>query len=381
MIISSVGFLLIFGIRLVFCNSKNRESIKKDELVFAHVIFRHGNRNLLDNSTYATDPFKYESFWPEGFGQLTNAGKRTEYKLGKYLRKRYEKFIGSDYSAKKVYVRSTDKDRALMSAECAMAALFPPSIGQIWRSDFRWQPVPIHTIPLDEDYLLLVPECPRTENLTEQYLMSYDIKVILEANNGLLQFLETNSKTRVRTVSDVAVFYEALVREYEVGLPLSDWAKYALKLKQSINGELIGTLAYFAAIKTMVETHTTELKKIRSGFLLKEMLNRFKDMIISPNERLLWIYSAHDITIVNFLNSLNVYELHIPPYGASIHFELYRRGQMYYVQLFYRKRGLKDVPPINIPNCGTMCPLNKFQDLYRDILPTESETYKSLCKI
>lgn len=134
------------------------------------------------------------------------------------MRKRYEKFIGSDYSAKKVYVRSTDLDRTLMSAECAMAALFPPSNGQIWKKDFRWQPVPIHTIPSDEDYLLLNPNCPRTQNLTEQYLMSHDIKVILEANSQLLQFLETNSKTRVRTVSDVAVFYEALSREYEVGL-------------------------------------------------------------------------------------------------------------------------------------------------------------------
>lgn len=135
------------------------------------------------------------------------------------MRKRYGKFIGSDYSAKKVYVRSTDVDRTLMSAECAMAALFPPSNGQIWRSGFRWQPVPIHTIPSNEDYLLLVTDCPRAENLTEQYSMSYDIKAILEANSGLLQFLETNSKTIVRTVSNVADFYEALVREYEVGLP------------------------------------------------------------------------------------------------------------------------------------------------------------------
>lgn len=135
------------------------------------------------------------------------------------MRKRYEKFIGSDYSAKKVYVRSTDVDRTLMSAECAMAALFPPSNGQIWRSDFRWQPVPIHTIPSNEENLLLVTDCPRAENLTEQYSMSYDIKAILEANSGLLQLLETNSKTIVRTVSDVAAFYEALVREYEVGLP------------------------------------------------------------------------------------------------------------------------------------------------------------------
>lgn len=96
------------------------------------------------------------------------------------------------------------------------------------------------------------------------------------------------------------------------GFSLSDWAKYAVKLKKSIKGELIGALEYFSAIVMMAETHTTEMKKIRSGFLLKEMLDRFKDMIKSPNERLLWIYSAHDITIVNFLNSLDVYEVRFP---------------------------------------------------------------------
>lgn len=85
-----------------------------------------------------------------------------------------------------------------------------------------------------------------------------------------------------------------------------------MKLKKSINGKLIGALEYFSAIGMMVTTQTTETKKIRSGFLLKEMLNRFKNMIISPNGRLLWIYSAHDITIVRFLNSLNVYEVRFP---------------------------------------------------------------------
>lgn len=61
--------------------------------------------------TYETDPYKNESFWPEGFGQLTNAGKRTEFEMGKFFRKKYERFIGSAYSADKVYVRSTNTDR------------------------------------------------------------------------------------------------------------------------------------------------------------------------------------------------------------------------------------------------------------------------------
>lgn len=41
-----------------------------DELVCAHVIYRHGNRSSL--STYKNDPYKDEKCWPDGFGQLNN---------------------------------------------------------------------------------------------------------------------------------------------------------------------------------------------------------------------------------------------------------------------------------------------------------------------
>lgn len=33
-------------------------------------MFRHGERNILD--TYPNDPYDDESYWPEGYGQLTN---------------------------------------------------------------------------------------------------------------------------------------------------------------------------------------------------------------------------------------------------------------------------------------------------------------------
>lgn len=110
--------------------------------------------------------------------------------------------------------------RALMSAECAMAALFPPSGRQIWKYTIPWQPVPIHTIPLDGDYLLYqATDCPQADKLVNQYMTSDDIQYLLKAHSGLLEFLERNSKSKVRTVRDVAIFYESLVKENEVGLP------------------------------------------------------------------------------------------------------------------------------------------------------------------
>lgn len=43
------------------------------------------------------------------------------YRLGKYLRKRYNKLIGDKYSPNKLYVRSTDYDRTLMSGQANLA--------------------------------------------------------------------------------------------------------------------------------------------------------------------------------------------------------------------------------------------------------------------
>lgn len=33
-------------------------------------MFRHGDRTIVES--YPTDPYKNETYWPEGFGELTN---------------------------------------------------------------------------------------------------------------------------------------------------------------------------------------------------------------------------------------------------------------------------------------------------------------------
>lgn len=60
-----------------------------------------------------------------------------------------------------------------------------------------------------------------------------------------------------------------------------------------------------------MQSATPEMARLKMGFLLKEMLNHFTQKInskLEPN-RSLWLYSAHDFTISNFLNSLGLFEV------------------------------------------------------------------------
>lgn len=87
---------------------------------------------------------------------------------------------------------------------------------------------------------------------------------------------------------------------------LPSWAEKVLETSNDV-------LEYFAAIYIESLTHTIESQKARAGFLIKEIFDRFKNktMGLLHPDRSLWLYSAHDTTIVGVLNSLKVFKVFI----------------------------------------------------------------------
>lgn len=83
------------------------------------------------------------------FSLFSQQGKRDQFALGEQLRKRYEGFLSADTN--EVKARSSDRERCLESMQTMLAALYKPDGDTTFVAGLNWQPVPVHTMPVDID--------------------------------------------------------------------------------------------------------------------------------------------------------------------------------------------------------------------------------------
>lgn len=357
--------LLALTFLMVQCVSTTGEEDGK--LLFAHVLFRHGDRTPID--FYPNDPWKDPSHWTAGWGQLTNAGKMRHLMLGKWLRGRYSSLLKDTYANDEIYVRSTDVDRTLMSAEANLAGLYPPKDADVWDSEISWQPIPVHTVTEELDSVLATKKrCPSYDHALKVYKQSESFQSYNKSLEPVYRYLAEKTGGRYDSLSSAQSLYSCLLIEQLNNFTLPLWTK-------SVYPEPLRTIS---AMAFAVKTNNTQLARLKSGPLVKEMLHRFRSKAkgsLKPN-RSVWVYSAHDITVGNLLNALKIFELHNPPFAACVMLELRQpasgTGQPY-VQIFYKNT--TDEPfSLAIPGCGERCPLEKMFEIYDDILPKDWES-------
>ncbi|XP_055305422.1 prostatic acid phosphatase-like isoform X2 [Sitodiplosis mosellana] len=298
-------------------------------------------------------------------------GRQQQFKLGQYFRQRYSSLLGDgNYSQNSIYVRSTNVDRVLKSAKANLAGLYCQAENQEWNENIEEHiSIPeIHTQPLANDYVLASEKrCDHFDYMMFEHMNSAEIKGIFKKYKSLIRYLEENSGKKLPTLTDINVLYDTLFIEQLKGKRLPSWADEVMN-----EG---GNFEYLMHYYFQMFTPNNEMKKIKSGFLLKEILDRFTNKTQSTLSlnRSLYLYFAHDITISNMLNSLGLFKLHQPPYSSCVFFELYQADDhAHYLQLFYKNSTATDFPALEIPACGTKCPLEKMYELYHDIIPTQS---------
>ncbi|XP_074961538.1 lysosomal acid phosphatase isoform X3 [Phalacrocorax aristotelis] len=186
-------------------------------LRFVTLVYRHGDRSPI--KAYPRDPFQ-EGVWPQGFGQLTQVGMRQQWKLGQALRRRYQGFLSDTYRRQEIFIRSTDCDRTLMSAEANLAGLYPPEGQQMFNPNISWQPIPVHTVPESEEKLLKFPltPCPRYEQLQNETRHSAEYINKTKANWQFLQMVANETGIWNISLECVWSVYDTLFCEHDTTL-------------------------------------------------------------------------------------------------------------------------------------------------------------------
>nr|XP_023016136.1 prostatic acid phosphatase-like [Leptinotarsa decemlineata] len=341
----------------------------QDELKAVVVIYRHGDRTPIQ--PYPTDPYKNASYWPVGFGQLTKKGKHRHLDLGKWLRNRYDGFLPSIYSENDIFIRSTDVDRTLMSAEANLAGLYPPFGNQVWDEVIKWQPIPVHTQPQQEDILLAAKKpCPKYDRLLKQLFKSDYFRNISHQNHDLYAYLTRYSGQTVSDLKSIEYLYSTLLIETLNNYTLPSWAIKVFPIK----------LYPWASLSFATETFTPELARLKTGPLFNHIVKFFKNRTAESTETPKFlVFSAHDTTIANVLNTMGAFEYHTPPFASTIMMEMRKRSNgRSYVNLFYKNTS--EPRQITLKHCDFNCDLVDFSTILKPII-INLEDWEIECKL
>lgn len=143
------------------------------------------------------------------------------YDVGKYFRRRYNDLIGEKYSPLKVYVHSGDSERALMSAQAALAGLFPPTEDEKWNQNLMWHPIPVRMVPDELDILIYGGrECPKYWELYDYYLEeSPEALGTMAKYKDIIANWSEMDEQNLTTIEDVTDLYKRLLSMNEKNEP------------------------------------------------------------------------------------------------------------------------------------------------------------------
>ncbi|VVC90696.1 unnamed protein product [Leptidea sinapis] len=336
-------------------------------LKYAAIIYRHGDRTPVD--PYPTDPWKDQSLWPVKFGELTNIGKNQHYTLGRFLRLRYQNFISKDFNPDEVYVRSTNVDRTLMSAQANLAGFYPPSDKSIWNKDLLWQPIPVHTKPEEDDEVLAMKKvCLAYTKARTVYVNSNTFQHQLQKYQHLMKYMTAHTGKKIQNFDDMQSINSVLTIEQLYNFTLPNWTHSVFpdKLREPSCHSFSTSAA------------TPVMARLLVGPIMKQIFEHMQDAINKTSNHLkLSMFSGHDFTIGSILTALGLFDGNCPEYTATIFLELFSNcsSSENLIRVSYRNSAdIVEPEVLYIPGCGTLCEIHKFRKLYDNLIAVEWES-------
>ena len=369
--------LLVLCIALISC-ATYVSGYAKAKMIFASEIIRHGDRTPY--KALPTAPYS----WPEDLGQLTALGMQEEYFLGKSMRHVYitqEKLLAENYQADQIYVRSTDIDRTLMSAQSLLLGLYPLGSGPVLANgEFAlpngYQPIPVHSISIKRDTLLLARNVKRTEfnNLVDQYVAITDCWKKQET------VLKPKMK-KWRKALDMPI--KSIYDIPSLGDNLYVRTVHNVPLPSKLSPQEIKEIIYYGSIILAQEYQPKQIGALTGKKLLVAERDNMQKVVNGESSLKFILYSAHDISILAFMSAIGAPLEVDPPYASHLAIQLYQLEKQpekqsenqaeknyYYFTIAFNDK------PIKIPSCDmtyqcTLTQLNKIIDMLNKVVKVD----------
>ncbi|XP_060944466.1 lysophosphatidic acid phosphatase type 6 [Limanda limanda] len=294
-------------------------------------------------------------------GQLTTVGMQQLYELGTRLRRKYIEetpFLGSTFSPAEVYVRSTNIVRTIESAKCLVAGLFQQKQKEI-----------VHILTTGAESEILYPNyhgCKLLKLLgSHRWAESSTLPDIAVDLQSIQSVLGIAAHQHV----DFILIRDDMVARETHGLPcppvLDTW-------RDTVEQRAVEMICH------VYEPSKRENLQLCVGPLLHTLLTNLDEKVqgtSSEPNRKMFLYSAHDTTLIPCLMALGVFDMKWPPYAADITLEMHQHRQTNeaFVKVSYIDQDLL------IPGCsGVYCPLQEFKEALSAV-SMSSELYQSLC--
>ncbi|XP_018417638.1 PREDICTED: lysosomal acid phosphatase isoform X3 [Nanorana parkeri] len=301
---------------------------------------------------------------------VTMIGMKQHWDLGQALRERYKGFLNESYDRREIYVRSTDVDRTLMSAESNLAGLYPPEGSEVFLPNITWQPIPVHTVPESEDRLLKFPilPCPKYTKLQEETRHSPEYVNKTRDNLNFLQMVANETGLSDCSLESVWSISDILFCETKHNLSLPSWAT------PEVVAQLVELKDFsFRFLFGIIEQE--KKARLQGGVLVAQILKNMTAAAHDATSGLKLIaYSSHDTTLSALQMALDVYNGKQAPYASCHMFELYEENPgNFTVEMYFRNDSSQPPYRLTLPGCVHSCPLDKFQDLLQKVITKDWE--------
>lgn len=142
-------------------------------------------------------------------------GKQQQFELGQYMRDRYSSLLNVTHPEHDIYVQSSDIDRTIMSAEAFLTGMYGVEKStNIWDTHLPWQPIPVHTTPVDYDHLIIAyRKCEAYTKSFDEFMESPKIKEFEQKHKDLYEYLSLHSGDQIQKMRDSVSIRDTIMIE------------------------------------------------------------------------------------------------------------------------------------------------------------------------